>query len=144
MKTAVVFANMPGGLCAADQCPYSGGEAVHQARALLGSDTTAYEDVAICNSGPQPLVKLDNNSALIFTVYPNPSNGYVFVKLDEAAESDGEVVLTNNLGRELLHQQFKKGDKTILLLLEGIPSGTFYLTVKAQSRTATKLFIHLK
>ena len=125
-------------------CPYAEGEAVYQSRALLGDLTTAYDDVSICNSIPQGRAIKPEITDFDFKVYPNPSNGYAFVELEKETKSNGKVTITNNLGQVIWAQDFGEGTKTVLLLVENIPSGTFYLNVQIGTKTKTELFTNLK
>ena len=128
----------------ASLCPYAEGEAVYQSRALLGDVTTTYDDVAICNAVPRPRIEMPENTQVDFMVYPNPSNGYVFVELDKEAHAEGTAKVTNSLGQLLMTQDFAEGTKIVLVLLEDLPSGNYFLNVKTGSKTSTKMFSILK
>ena len=128
----------------ASLCPYAEGEAVYQSRALLGDLTTAYDDVSICNSIPQGRAIKPETTDFDFKVYPNPSNGYAYVELENEADANGLITITNNLGQVLLTQKFDEGAKTVLVLGEDLPRGMFYLTVKIGTETKTMLFSNLK
>ena len=132
-------------LAIAVQCPYEGGDAVYQARALLG-DGAVYDDSTACDTTGQQFLRrpVSTMQSLEFKVAPNPGNGYTFIELDKSTEEDGEVVLATILGRQIHQQHFSKGDKTILLFLEDVPSGTYYVTVRTKTLSSTKVFLNLK
>jgi hypothetical protein len=132
-------------LAIAVQCPYEGGDAVYQARALLG-DGAVYDDSTACDTTGQQFLKrpVSTMQLLEFKVAPNPGNGYTFIELDKRTEEDGEVVLATIMGRQIHQQHFSKGDNTILLFLEDVPSGTYYVTVRTKTLSSTKVFLNLK
>jgi hypothetical protein len=132
-------------LAIAVQCPYEGGDAVYQARALLG-DGAVYDDSTACDtSGQQFLMRPTNPSETIeFSITPNPGNGYTFVELQKEAEEEGDLMLINALGKLIHKQYFLPGDKTFVLLLDEIPSGSYYVAVKTKTHSSTKIFFNLK
>ena len=127
----------------AAQCLYEGGEAVLQARAMLGT-TNSYDDQAIC-APPLPFIKsYPEKEGIAFTMYPNPTNGYLIIDLENELDSDGYAVIRNTLGQQLIIQSLDAGNKQVFLVLDDLSAGTFYLTIKSGSQSATKLFSNMK
>ncbi len=127
----------------AGQCPYSGGEAVYQARALLGTANT-YDDKTICWP-PAPIQRrFSDSDELEFSVFPNPAHGYLVVRLNRELEEGAQVVVTNPLGQTLLSQKLKPGEREFFVILTEIPSGTYFVTVNTKSKASTKPFTNLK
>jgi hypothetical protein len=128
----------------ANTCPLEGGFAVYEARALLG-DQANYDDDLLC----QPAAPLKNPGeatvqALDYKLYPNPANGYALLELDRPSVGDGNVVLTNALGKVMMVQTIQKEDKSLVLFLDELPAGTYYVTVQTESGKNTKVLINLK
>jgi Secretion system C-terminal sorting domain len=126
----------------ANYCPFKGGQAVYQARALL-NDQAVYDDAALC-AQPLHLKKPDATVGIEFKVYPNPANGYTLVELEKPSEESGEIALTDALGRQVLTQQFDEGDITLLLMLDEVPAGMYYLKIQTATKSSTQLLTNLK
>ena len=124
------------------QCPFAGGEAVYQARALLG-EGYAYDDSTLC-APVMPLVRKDKETAPNFTAYPNPGQNYVVVELEEVARSKGIVLLTDLLGRKVKLQLINDGDQQFYLMLDAVPSGMYHLSVSLEGKVSTRLFSIVK
>ena len=126
------------------QCPYAGGEAVYQARALL-DDGAFYDDFNLCaKPGGQAFKKLTVDVPFVFSVSPNPSNGFVKVELETALNSSGTVTLLNAQGVQLRQVEIEEGEQHAFLFLDGVPSGTYYLTVETASGRETQIITNLK
>ena len=129
-------------LYTAYQCPYAGGEAVYQARALLG-EGYAYNDSTLC-APVLPLIKKHVETTPSFTAYPNPGQHYVVVELEEVAQHRGTVTLTDLLGRTIRSQTINDGDQQVYLLLDAVPAGMYHLTVSIDSKASSRLFSIVK
>jgi len=127
----------------ANQCPFAGGEAVYQARALL-SDTVAYDDEVLCDTSSQRLLKPEIQPPLAYRLYPNPSNGYTIVELEREAQESGEVLVYNALGVQIHAEPFREGTTAILLDFTGRPCGIYYLTLRTKSHSSSSIFFNLK
>ena len=77
-------------------------------------------------------------------MYPNPTNGYLIIDLENELDSDGYAVIRNTLGQQLIIQSLDAGNKQVFLVLDDLSAGTFYLTIKSGSQSATKLFSNMK
>jgi hypothetical protein len=127
----------------AGQCPFAGGEAVIQARALLGNANT-YNDLALCTP-PIPLKRpVSSDGGISFNLFPNPTNNYLTVKFENELELDGELVITNSLGQTTKVQRLYAGDQEIFLLLENVPSGIYQMTFVSGNQKVTRQFTKLK
>jgi hypothetical protein len=120
----------------ANTCPYYGGHAVFQARALLG-DQAMYNDASLCQPA-RALVKKEDVKAFDFQVYPNPANGFAMVDLDEPAANQGKLILLNSLGKVVLEQQFQKEDEQVLLFVNDFPNGLYFVTVMTENGRVSK------
>jgi len=119
------------------QCPFAGGEAVFQARALLG-EGYAFNDSTLCVE-IQPLIKDNRVEEPMFMAYPNPGQYYVVVDLLEEAGEKGMVTMTDMLGRTLKSQVVNKGDQKVYLLLENVPGGMYYLSLNIGGKSSSQL-----
>ncbi|GEM_PF-4581308 len=124
------------------QCPFSGGEGVFQARALLDDDTV-YDDVAACAAAaPQPLKQpaREGEVRLSFRIYPNPSNGLAILEMEREMEADGHLTISNYLGQTLVDEDLPEGTEAYPLDLTGFPAGVYYVTVADKSGKLTQIF----
>lgn len=124
-------------LSIAYQCPYAGGEAVYQSRALLG-EGHAFDDSTLCNSAALPLVKQPAETVLDFHVFPNPANAFFTVELAEEAATAGTAVLTDLLGRTVAAQDFRESTREFFLIVGQVPAGRYLLTVEVDGERTTK------
>jgi hypothetical protein len=127
----------------ADQCPYKGGDAVFQARALLG-DGAPYDDDALCDTSSRSFILPREEKPLGFLVSPNPSSSFLKVELDKEADSKGRLILVNTYGTVLKEQFFEKGIQVLFVIMDDVPSGTYYLTVETQTNKETQVISNLK
>jgi endonuclease I len=63
-----------------------------------------------------------------FTVYPNPAKDYVVVQLNNIAQNNATLQLTDLTGRLVLQQKATSGSYT-QLPVTGLPAGTYLLTL---------------
>ena len=109
-------------LSIAYQCPYAGGEAVYQARAMLSEDLVYY-DSTLCNAGSQQLIRQNSETPPSFIAYPNPGKDYVIIELDQEASGKGILSLTTTLGSVVGSQVIADGDQMIFFLLDQVSAG---------------------
>lgn len=74
------------------------------------------------------------NSNEYYTIYPNPSEGVVYIKMDDMESAD--ILLFDLSGKEVYHQQFTT-NQSIKLDLTTIKKGTYILKVQIND-TLTK------
>ncbi len=127
------------------QCPYSGGEGVYAARGLLGNET-AYNDFTACGMGsgggqfikaPKP----DESILPSFSIYPNPANDYVIVQLEKKLDKSGSLTLTNTLGVQVLSEKILEGTEVVPLDTEGLPAGTYFLTLQTGTDKQSRILV---
>lgn len=131
----------------ANQCPYAGGTAVFRARNLLATlnGPTDYDDEALC----QPQQFGGNPPSLAIAaptgakVYPNPANDRFNVELDGALASDGQLVLYNAFGKEVLVQKLQAETTTFGFDVDTLPSGIYWLDISEGKKSvfATRLVL---
>ena len=120
----------------ANQCPFAGGEAVYQARALLG-EGYAYDDSTLC-APAVPLIKKKDGTQLDFEVFPNPANGFFTVGLKERTFASGQAVLTDLLGRTIAVQHIAEGTEQFYFIVDHAPAGMYSLTVMVDGKMASR------
>jgi photosystem II stability/assembly factor-like uncharacterized protein len=87
------------------------------------------------------------NSSLNFTCYPNPFSSDATVSFDLPHEAFVTVKIHDLMGREVakvVHEKMTAGPKRYELNGAGLPSGTYYCTVKAGDMKETKQMLLLK
>jgi hypothetical protein len=100
-------------LTSAQQCPYAGGPAVYQARALLDMLDTLilYDDVAVCQeAGIYRLGKTESSlrNRQNVQVYPNPATDEVFIRVEGVKEEKINLAIFDAQGRLCLSEQNSK------------------------------------
>ena len=74
-------------------------------------------------------------------LYPNPSSDYVMISIPEDLENVS-VILYDQLGREIIRQDFTDYTNDIRFSVETIPSGLYYLSIfDGISQTTKKLLV---
>lgn len=84
------------------QCVLSGGDAVLMARSLLASTGTyTYDDVVLCaNAGVRDEEELLADKGLLdFTVFPNPAQDMIQVRIVNSIDKDMEISIYNSVGK---------------------------------------------
>ena len=86
--------------------------------------TTAYSDIES--------VSIDRGVNLEINVYPNPTDGIVYVNLNGLVVK--EMTLLDNSGNDLTDKvkQISKNEETVVLNLEGLPAGSYYLVLNGE------------
>jgi hypothetical protein len=128
----------------ANQCPYSGGEGVFMARALLGNEAI-YNDLALCGlAAPQPIVKPNDEDKVVepsFRMYPNPANQYLVVELVDKSKGEELLTLTNAFGVQVHAETIMEGTEAIPVDTGAIPAGTYFLTLKSSTGKQTQILV---
>ncbi len=128
----------------ANQCPYSGGEGVYMARALLGNEAI-YNDLALCGlAAPQPIARPNDEDKVVepsFRMYPNPANQYLVVELVDKSKGEGLLTLTNAFGVQVLAETIMEGTEAIPVDTGKIPAGTYFLTLKSSTGNQTQVLV---
>jgi len=75
----------------------------------------------------------------LMSVYPNPSNGLVNMRLADAQQEDVKVVVLDMLGKEMLHKTIKANDLQVQELdLSKQPKGIYFLRVQTSDQVYSK------
>ncbi len=87
-----------------------------------------------------------NKAANISEVFPNPSNGNAFIKINNANNFNGKkttLKVYNVLGKEIASQNITSATETIAINnLTNLPSGVYFVNVYSDSKNiATKRFV---
>jgi hypothetical protein len=90
----------------ANQCPLTGGPAVHEARAMASKlGFKVHNDKALCAvqgvnyRAVKPKEEVKETLGLAFNVYPNPADGIVNIQANQALAGDGELQIYDIYGR---------------------------------------------
>ena len=81
------------------------------------------------------LTATDENQALDFKLYPNPTNGQITIAL----EGMQMVVVYNALGQALLNKEINSD--VLQLDLSGFENGLYWVKVVAQNRAMVRSFV---
>jgi Secretion system C-terminal sorting domain len=122
------------------QCPYLGGDAVHNARglrALYSNDI--YDDYFICGAvGIQartvkPKDKTNESQILMaIKMYPNPSAGYAYLFVPQQYQG-ASITVTNMLGQVI--QRYTASKTTEILDINDQENGTYIIQIQYEGRT---------
>lgn len=84
--------------------------------------------------------ELDNKQAL--TVYPNPTNGNLFVNLNATASGVTNIVVFDPIGKVVATESFNTsmGAQTLELDLAGNPAGMYFIQVEENENVTTQKF----
>ena len=124
----------------AAQCPLEGGDAVYEARALVGHFTgVQYDDEAACNVQPREFAAENVNIATDFIiVYPNPTTGEL--RWESLDESISTLRVYNAVGQLQLQQP--ASDQCIEL--SGLVDGLYWVQfLDANSKLLATKAVHL-
>lgn len=80
---------------------------------------------------------IDLQTIAHFEVYPNPSQGTVFISHQLTTGNPLSLTLYSTLGQVLLEKEITNSDQT-QLELQNLPNGAYYLSLKTSSTTVTK------
>ena len=86
-------------------------------------------------SGISPVMNIDN----LMSVYPNPSNGLIHVRLADVQKEDVQVFVLDMLGKEVMHKTISKNNlQTEEIELQTSPKGFYLLKVQTGDRVYMK------
>ncbi len=130
------------------QCPYTGGEGVYAARAILGNEVV-YNDFTACGmstGGGQQIKSPDEGGPTLpmFTIYPNPASDYIAIQLLDKLEGDASFVLTNVLGVQVRKETLSKGSNSAIMFTDGLTAGTYYLTLRSGTGVRSQVLLIAK
>lgn len=128
-------------LAIAQQCPFAGGPAVYQARAMLElvDATVMYDDDAVClQSGIYRIMQEDVSEApelLDFKLIPNPAAQQVSVDLNYINEEPVNFEIRNVLGGLIKEFVIDKGLKSIVFSVNNFQQGIYFVRVRKDGVT---------
>jgi len=98
-------------------------------KSVSGSVTVAGADV---NENVELLntTGIDEASAKLVKVYPNPTKGSLYVTLPQSTSGEVTITVTNMIGSTLLNDKFDSGSNQIKLDASGYDNGVYFVTVK--------------
>ena len=135
----------------AQQCPYSGGKAVYQARWFVMeyiNDTLQFDDYNTCIS--QGMLRLQSsnlqrkqNSDILFVIVPNPNKGVFTLKFTGDSSDLKSIDIVNNYN-QVIQKILTDAQKVEYLIdLRGISNGIYFVRVESKNGiyTTRKLVI---
>ncbi|HNM26314.1 MAG TPA: T9SS type A sorting domain-containing protein [Saprospiraceae bacterium] len=107
----------------AEQCPLEGGDAVLEARALVGHFTgQGFDDYTACGNAQQrQYIELEKADKFTMHLYPNPTTG--LLHWDAPVQAPTTVEVYNAMGRLQLRQLVQ----TSVIDLSALPEGAYYV-----------------
>ncbi len=120
----------------AQQCPFTDGSAVYQARALLTYfDSTIYvssceQTIQVSARGTSIESTINKNDAVLLrtVVYPNPAKEELFI---ETEVQNTDIVVYSITGQELINTTLK--DSKTKLDISSLPNGTYIYKIKGEN-----------
>jgi hypothetical protein len=113
--------------------PYSGGDAVYTARALLNIDP---DDLGLDFFKPnaeQPMAIKENKAK----VFPNPAREQITIQFDDIINSDAEIEIYGNLGNLILKETLLQGNYTKTIDISKLKSGLYFYNVSLNTNKVT-------
>ncbi|MBX2926390.1 MAG: T9SS type A sorting domain-containing protein [Saprospiraceae bacterium] len=118
----------------AEQCPFTGGNAVYRARALLmllTGEAAVYDDSLAClpvqalTAPPDIAISQAIHPTRELKIYPNPTQGEVDIIWNEAVEQSGRIAIFDLFGRQIQQVQVPVGSMGQNLSLRHLPKGLY-------------------
>ena len=72
--------------------------------------------------------KVISDSKSVIKVFPNPASTFIIVEYN--CESDGELILYNSIGQEILKTSLEKGNKKVQIQISDIANGMYQYKCK--------------
>lgn len=114
----------------AEQCPLQGGDAVYEARAIVGHFTgEAFDDYEICDDAQQREKRLDTSKLpQQIRLYPNPTTGLVYW---QGINGPAVAEVYNHLGQLQLRRELPDAS----LDLGKLPAGAYWIRLLCEGFT---------
>ena len=114
----------------AEQCPLQGGDAVYEARAIVGHFTgEAFDDYEICDDAQQREKRLDTSKLpQQIRLYPNPTTGLVYW---QGINGPAVAEVYNHLGQLQLRRELPDAS----LDLGKLPAGAYWIRLLCEGLT---------
>ena len=126
VPTAFYYLAPPLGLL---QCMYKDDSLVYLVHEGLGCDQSCFGFQEGCLEYQQSYMNL----------YPNPATQYVVLDMSTGEELDGQVVITNMLGKQC--RQLKAEGPNCRISVADLPTGMYFLTYMDGKRKVTRKFL---
>ncbi len=109
-----------------------------------GISTDGGNTIAWSECLDKDVMVVDENNALVINVYPNPTNGILFVETCHGAslQADTEYCITNLTGQMLLSGHIT--NETQQIDVSGLTEGMYFVRIQNNSKTITKKFSIVK
>ncbi len=101
------------------------------------SDTLT-QNIIVTPKNPTGIFDL---AELEFTMYPNPTSGDVFLNFPSNNDKAYSIELIDLAGKVLVNRSTQKGETTMILNVEELPIGSYFLRVNTANATSTKKLI---
>ena len=127
-------------LSIANQCPYTGGEAVYRARAmrLLFEPEYQYSDSVVCglqNIGWRKKGNPTKEKTIQHWVIPNPTNDNVLIQLSSRVKENTECRIYDIQGRLIEVVPVSAQDTQIRVSMKSCASGVYYYKIAIAEST---------
>ena len=123
-------------------------EGLRQTQSRVPQDTTPFHRLTF------PLQPLQDNGVNQNVTAPrvnvtisNPNVAEITINYELAYDGEADFIIFNQLGNEMLHKRaeyLQRGNQKIVLPLNGLPSGAYYLRMMAGSSVITKPFLVIR
>lgn len=115
----------------ADQCPFTGGFAVYEARALYRRlvPDTEWNDAMACQVEGQERSPKQPIPSFGFSVSPNPATSELTVGRPQKEAPEGRFELYDTRGRLALAQTLPTGETATLVSVSHLPAGLYYYAI---------------
>ncbi len=84
---------------------------------------------------------IEEESATVFNIYPNPNNGSFKVEFAETTNQKTNLVLVDGLGRIIHSQEISMNNKTTSITLPKISAGVYVVQIISEGKVYTKQLI---
>jgi hypothetical protein len=111
----------------------------YKVRDLSGNESDEYvRIIKVLPEGPAGVNDVTNIDRLM-SVYPNPSNGLVNMRLADVQSEDVKVVVMDIMGKELMHKTIKANDLQVQELdLTKQAKGIYFLRIQTGDQVYSK------
>jgi hypothetical protein len=82
---------------------------------------------------------VENSASKFFNVFPNPNNGSFTIEINPTENT--EVSVVNILGESVFNQQVNNGQNNVVLKVEGLTAGIYFLKVQGETLYIKKIVV---
>ncbi len=115
-------------------CPFVGGKAVYQARALLyfETNTLIYDDDALCDASIGSRYSEENLPQ--YTLYPNPADKSFNIKYSDSFGDNADLIIEDLSGRWLKQVNLPAKFNIKQLDVSDLPNGLYMIKVLSEGK----------